>query len=174
MADVAVVDVETTGLDPVLHVVWEWAIIVGDDEHSGQVRLTPDQLGMAQPAALEVSGFLRRYRYRYGTAPGPTATAAEIARLTEGRTLVGAQPHFDASFLTALLQEQPWKHRLMCVESMAAAVLGFPEPRSLSDTATALGIELAGMERHTALADARLAKQVYEQVLAREPVGASS
>jgi hypothetical protein len=165
---IAFCDVETTGLDPARHVLWEWAVIVDGDEHHGQVRLTYPQRAAAVPVALEVGRF--HDRYDAGTAGDPAEVAGVLAGLLDGVTLCGAQVHFDAAFLAWLLRrcglEPSWHHRLLDVESMAAGACGWAAPRSLSDTAAALGVAVDESMRHTALGDARTARAVHAHLLA--------
>jgi len=168
MSNLVFLDVETTGLDPRVHRVWEWAVIVDGIAYTAQVELPVGHIeGVADPESLAIGGFHDRYGTRVHTA---RTAAADIARLTDGRTLCGAQTHFDARFLGDLLLEQGitpgWHHRVYDVESAAMAVFGWPEPRSLSDTARALRIDLDGYERHTAADDARLAAEVHDRLQA--------
>lgn len=162
---IAVVDCETTGLDPATHDVWEIAAIVDDVEHTWAVR--PD-LTNADPNALRVNRYYQRTTHpawRWTAAP---IAAAEIARLTAGRHLAGACPWFDASFLDRFLrnhgQAPAWAHRHVCVENLAAGHLRQAVPVSLRRTAEALGIPVPEDAHHSALGDARVAKAVYDAI----------
>jgi DNA polymerase-3 subunit epsilon len=154
------IDCETSGLDPSRHEVWEIAAVEEDGtEHIWRVE--PD-LTFAEPGALRINGYYDR------TAAivewdQPEDVAGAIAYLTADKILAGAVPSFDAGFLELFLRANgycpAWSHRLLCVETYAAGRLG-ALPVSLSDTARALGIPIPD-GRHSALVDARLARDVY-------------
>lgn len=199
MSRLVFVDVETTGLDPERHDIWEVALVVRDDDHDNQVHrayLRPD-LADADPGALRVSRFYDVEAAIEEAAPDlaelvarheqpvadwwcdPPTTAKTISRLTAGAHLVGASPAFDARFLEQLLRDHgrrpAWSHRLIDVEAMAAGALGWPLPRGLATTAEELGLEVDRDLTHGAVYDALLAMRVYDAVLAlTEPAEATS
>jgi hypothetical protein len=90
--------------------------------------------------------------------------AAEIARITAGTVLIGINPSFDADMLTAALRDQgecgAWQHRHQDARVFAAGALtgrGItlgPPPWSTEPIATALRLDLAAYELHTAMGDA--------------------
>lgn len=158
------VDVETTGLDPARHDLWEVAVVEADGtEHVW--TMWPD-LTVAEPAALRINGFYDRTAGDWDE-DDPPAVARAVARLTAGRRLAGACPWFDAAFLDVFLRRYgyapAWSHRHLCVETYAAGALR-ADPVSLSDTAAALGLTLPD-GRHSALVDARLTRDVHQAVL---------
>ena len=186
------VDIETTGLDPHRHDVWEIAAIVRDPgqldvEHCWMIR--PD-LVASDPAALRIS----RY-YQRTAGPGLHATgdaivtagpdeglppqelhttdariAAELAKILDGATLAGACPQFDAGFLGLWLRQRDeapaWRHRLLDVESLAAgARRESGHLRGLAALAETWGVACPEELRHTALADAQMARDLYDAVI---------
>jgi DNA polymerase III epsilon subunit-like protein len=183
------VDVESTGLDPRRHDVWEIAIIrrtheMPDEEHVFQ--LTPEtDPEWADEEALKISRFAERFLIpsdaQYDAVRVEDGKPTERMRQTEvwmevqdllrGAHMVGAVPSFDAAMLTAMLQrvafKTTWHHRLICVETMAATVLGWPVPQGLGKSAEALGLNVDSDTAHTALGDARLALAVYDAVQGR-------
>ncbi|GAA3956989.1 hypothetical protein GCM10023085_44430 [Actinomadura viridis] len=194
LADVrlAFTDCETTGLRPDLgHGIWELAVIIRhpadgwDEEHVWQIR--PD-LKTADAKALEINDFHRRFLvpdgaealwFPYDRREPVTQTAREAATqiqgLLEDRYLVGAVPAFDTAMITRLLLshrlEPRWKHRLVCVENLVAGAVGQPVPQGLWKAAVAVGVPVDPAVRHTALGDARLARDVYDAVLGHETHG---
>lgn len=139
MTVLAFVDVETTGLDPDVHQVWEIALAL-DDGPIHSTMVTHD-LDHADDAALTVS----RYHERGGAAfvgnprpPRPSRfTRSETFEQTvydtlDGATLVGANPAFDAAFLRARWGSAPWHYRLLDVEAYAMGALGYDHPQSLT------------------------------------------
>ncbi|MGH9073957.1 MAG: exonuclease domain-containing protein, partial [Acidimicrobiales bacterium] len=155
------VDTETTGLDPRWHQVWEVAAIVERTEHVWQL---PVDLSRADPRALDVGRF--HQRRAAGHLTPQRSFAADFARLTWGSHLVGASVSFDAERLARLLWANGacpgWHHRLIDVECYAAGHLGLAVPLGLVATADRLGIDRTTHEAHTALGDARLARDVYQ------------
>lgn len=154
------IDTETTGLDPAIHEVWEvaWA---AQDGPITCLRL-PHDLRTADPAALEINGYHRRpSEYRTG-APNQITELTLKAALA-GATLVGANPAFDAAFLSARWRARPWHHRLIDVEALALQEFGWERPRGLRDVADALralGFSIAEPD-HTATGDVTVTRECY-------------
>ena len=128
-------DTETTGLDPHRHQIWEIAYAVND----GPIRaaVVPHSLVSADPDALEIGQYERRSTVS-ATAPNPHLFEDEMLSALDGRTLVGANPAFDAAFLRARWGVTPWYHRLLDVEAYAMPHFGWVKPRGLKDVADGL------------------------------------
>lgn len=185
----AFVDTETTGLRPDTHMIWELAIIKRlpdgpDIETVFQIR--PD-LVMADEEALEIG----RFHDRFKVPPGQRAAVIEgdnvlplevstlryeVDRLLRGTVLVGSNTAFDASFLFAMLRDQPWHYRVVNALELAAGSLlargeDVPMPWSSADISRRVGVEPPGRDAaHTALADARWARDVFDAVRATNAV----
>jgi DNA polymerase III epsilon subunit-like protein len=161
------VDTETTSLRHDRR-VWEVAIIreappvrqLGWHSCIGDVDLS-----MADARSLDIGRFYERHN-------SYALPEREIAQMvwadTEGKTLVGANPAFDAEGLAAMLRrhglEPAWHHRLIDVESMALPLLGLGDdgrPRGLQALAVKLGIERHAHDAHTAWGDAELTRRVF-------------
>jgi DNA polymerase III epsilon subunit-like protein len=186
------VDDETTGLDPLRNDVWEIAAIVRetgipDVEHCWMV--CPD-LRTADPNALRINRYYQRTAGRRLTTTGnaiitagpdeglpageylTTASqiAAELARLLDGATLAGACPAFDAAFLSVWLRQHgqapAWRHRLLDVEALAAgARRESGHLRGLRDLAASWDVQCRAEDVHTALGDARMARDLYDAIM---------
>lgn len=136
------IDIETTGLDPQIHDVWEIALILDDDEGSPtSYRWTfqPD-FQLADPTALRMNRLyeradelpiapdLARFWLDGHELDVPTTKQAmwHIAELTAGRHLVGANPAFDALRVEQLMRTfnvcPAWHYHLVDVEVL---MLGF-------------------------------------------------
>lgn len=126
MTTIAFLDLETTGLDPQRHDIWEIGLILrqdGNPETDTEYRwlIWPD-LSTADPTSLRVGGFYERTTSVLPMKPGeahnlqwapeefddepnyprfsdPAAVARDLARLLNGAHIVGACPSFDAAFL---------------------------------------------------------------------------
>lgn len=161
-----------------------------DDEYVWHLR--PD-LTQADPMALKVGGFYDRCRVR-GAYPGSgrcvahpepdeadgtlcdaMQIASAVASLLDGAHLIAANPAFDAGHLDALLRKygecltveyhytdigslvRGWAHG-----SFANPVVPFP--LKLADAARLARVDPGDYELHTALGDARLARDIFDAV----------
>lgn len=180
MTKLCFIDTETTGLDPDRHDIWEVGAIIREpngDESAHHWFLNVD-LGTADPFALKVGGYHDRHP---GAGPewraspklisGPYQFAAEFAWLTRGAHLVGNVVSFDEERLRRLLQRSgacpEWHYHLIDVESMIAGKLGIVPPWSSKDLSVAIGVDPLAYEQHTALGDARWARDEYDAVMAQ-------
>lgn len=176
------VDVETTHLDRDLRRAWEVALIVrepfaADVEHCWQIRTEDLDLDRANPASLDIGRFA--HRHHNATAHPEAHVAARMHAETGNRAvLVGAIPSFDEHTLWRMLTRHghipTWHHRICDVEAMARAVLGWPAAAgSLGELAAALGLDVDPGQRHSALYDARTARDVYDLVRSLKPAFAA-
>lgn len=172
-------DIETTGTDPRLHRPWEVALVAEDGtKYLWQLPLSERELSNASPEALKIGGFYERYDLEQaqhairqsallasGAGQSPTEVAWEIARLTDGRILLGCAVHFDATFLGNWMRRQgvqpSWHHRHLDLGSFVAGFKGRPTPLSSRTMQEIVPNE----EEHTALGDALWNWKVYETVV---------
>ena len=187
------VDTETTGLDPDWHEIWEVGAIwqpEGSEDWIERAWQLPVDLGRADTYALKLSGF----HERRGITNTLDGFARDFAEITRGKHLCGAVVSFDEERLRKLLRTHgacpEWHYHLVDVEALVAGFLmgqftaiqevgKNPEadgptveeakqavpPWDSEALSRAVGIEPEEYDRHTALADARWAKAMYEAVL---------
>jgi hypothetical protein len=179
---VAFVDTESLGLDADVHPIWELALILPDgSEHVWQIDVTPRELSLAHPIALEIGRFEERYDPH--VAEAACFVIAEFAEMTEGLHLAGAVVSFDEERLRRLAWKHGvapgWHYHIVDVEALAIGYLagvasvggkgylaGTPRPPWKSDELTAaLGITVPEESKHTALGDARWARAVWTAVM---------
>lgn len=168
---VAFVDSETLGLNPHLHPIWELAIILPDtgDEHIWQVRPTPTEVSAADPIAVRISGFDKRYDDAAALRKGETVD--RFSELLRGRHIVGAVPSFDEERLRLMYlsvhgmhDRFPWHYRLVDVESGMLAKLGVGPGQEPDALAALLGVTVHP-DKHSALGDARWVRAVFEALV---------
>lgn len=138
MSEIVFVDIETTGLDPYHHEIWEVGLIDGDGvEHRW---FLPVDLSRADTVALNIGRFHERHPdgHRAVKSPHwespvsspanalvfpPARFAEDFARLTWGKHLVGAVVSFDEERLRRLLrrnhQAPGWHYHIVDVEALA-------------------------------------------------------
>lgn len=132
--DLVFIDVETTGLDPRVHQVWE----IATARETGPVKVVQvaHTLEGASPEALQIN----RYYERARVIPPLESAAVEtvLRQELEGNYLVASNPIFDSSFLNARWHHKPWHHRKINVADLAMQEFGWDRPQGLAAVALAL------------------------------------
>jgi len=182
------VDIETTSLDPVTGEVWEVGALVRTVvEEPGRTITTdepyhwflkPQHLETATPEALAIGGYYDRHPYgdhfaadglvQLQKVANPYDFARDFERLTRGATLVGANTRFDERFLNDYLRKYHrvpgWHFRMIDVEALTQGYMGLERPTGLAKCANLLEIPNEYLA-HTALDDAKLARDIYDAVV---------
>lgn len=196
-------DTETTGLDPFMHDAWEFALIVRRDGHDTEYefRLQPD-LTNADPKALEINRYHERTRAAGWTWDDPHYAAVNMYRLLNGAVLIGSNPAFDADMLRNLFARyydvaKPWHYRTIDVTTFAAGALygragewtrkdcdaawyskvanAIGWPWKSYDVSRHVEVEPPAKDvAHTALGDARWARDVWDAVTVPDAFFAAS
>ncbi|MEU4170989.1 hypothetical protein AB0F46_29430 [Streptomyces sp. NPDC026665] len=188
---IAFIDTETTHLSAEIGEAWEVAVILREDgdpftdtEYAWQIR--PD-LTTADPEALSIGRYEERFAVRdgaeaaftgYGAVDPVPMSRAEvveaIVRVLRGAVLVGSNPAFDERFLRKLvgLGGAQWHYRPYDIVQLAAVKLGVqaagPLPWRTHVLSRAVGVEPPAKNvAHTALGDARWARDVHDAVMVK-------
>lgn len=154
-------DTETTGLNPTVHQVWEIAYALDDEPI--QKGYVPHTLVNADAKALEIGGYDERIPDLIAGGP---LDEYRLQSILIGRTLVAANPHFDASFLNERWRtwgKAPWKYRMLDIEAYAAGVLGWDLPKGLAGICEALGVTPGD---HTAAGDVHALRKCHRALRA--------
>lgn len=130
-------------------------------------------LGEADPASLRIGRFYGRHpqALRPGTAicPSERQVMREVETYLRGSVVVGAVPWFDTELLGNRMRwhdtAPSWHYHLIDVESLAAGALGLPQPWDFDAILTTFGLAYAEDARHTAIGDARMARDLYDAVM---------
>lgn len=178
---ISFVDVETTGLDPDLHQIWEVAITRVD--HQGRDEsmswFLPVDLSRADPVSLDIGQFYSRHPSQPDSHPkvgadGRTTSsldrfAAQFARLTRNTHLAGMVVSFDEERLRKLLRANgqcpAWHYHIVDIEAMCAGRLGWNPPWDSTNLSKAMGVNPEDYERHTAAGDVAWGIDLYNAVM---------
>jgi DNA polymerase III epsilon subunit-like protein len=189
MSKLVFIDTETTSLRHDRR-AWEIGLIVRgvghplDAEHHWFIDPADLDLGNADVMSLKIGKFYDRHPHGKGAVGGFDSEAAALKRvesLTRGAHLVGAVPNFDADVLSARMRANgicpSWHYHLIDVEALMVGYLaakgqwpgpGVNEldalPWKSDDLAAAVGVLIREGDRHTALGDARWARDIYDAV----------
>ncbi|RCH70524.1 3'-5' exonuclease [Streptomyces sp. SDr-06] len=189
----AFIDTETTGLDPFLHDPWEIAVILRVDGHDAEhvYRILPD-ITEADPEALKINRYFERVQAGGWQWDDPKTAVHRLYALLNGAVVIGSNPAFDAEMLAHLFglyyeQPRPWHYRTIDVATLAVGSLygraaewtrkdcdadwyrkvneAVGWPWKSYDASRHVEVEPpAAGSAHTALGDARWARDVYDAV----------
>lgn len=163
--------------------------VVGDAEYRWFIDLTDLDLGNADLHSLRIGGFHERHPQAARAAGLDPATAGSPdsedldqepygeavvlrdleATFLRGVTIVGAVPWFDTDVLGQRMRANglcpSWHYHLVDVETLAAGALGAAPPWNFDALLKAYGLAYNEADRHTALGDARMVRDLYDAVL---------
>jgi len=96
------VDVETTGLDPQVQEIIEFAAVRDDTGESFETKIKPSRIETASEYALKLNGYNEE---DWANAPTMAEILPHIVEFLEGVVIAGQNPRFDASFINAASKE---------------------------------------------------------------------
>lgn len=170
----AVIDLETTGLNPHQHEIIEIGLVLTQSpafkiEQECEWKVRPERLKSADPKALEIAGYDPKL---WQKAVSLQEAMQELSEMTENAIMVAHNISFDWNFLQeAFLQtgvpDKMHYHRLDLL-SMAYARLfctGQVQRYNLESLAAYFGVPLDRTHRHGALEDARATYEIFVKLL---------
>ncbi len=184
MTRICFIDLETTSLRPDRR-AWEIGVIVRDEdeddaEYCWFVDIDDLDLGNADPASLRIGRFYDRHPemlkpVQLGDDWAGEETALRwVEDLTRGAVIVGVNPGFDTETLAVRMRERgicpSWNYRLVDARTLAAGALRMPPPWDVDAILSAFGVSCPEELRHTAMGDAKLARDLFDAVLAEPPL----
>jgi hypothetical protein len=178
-------DTETTSLRHDRR-AWDVALIVRESNEDGTVTDTEHQwfvdcedldLGNADLKSLEIGGFYERHpmlksgtHISYVGVDLEERVMAEVERHTRGAVIVGAVPNFDTEVLGNQMRDHgicpSWHYHLVDVEALAAGRFKLPPKWSFDEVLNLYGLRYDEADRHTAIGDARMVRDVYDAIMA--------
>jgi len=173
-------DTETTSLRHDRR-AWEIGLIRRDEdgkevEHSWFVDVEDLDLGNADLMSLKIGRYFERHpQARTDREAGFHETEEEadvlsdVEVITRGATIVGAVPWFDTEVLGQRMRANgicpSWHYHLVDVETLAAGALKMAPPWDFDKLLGEFGLTYDEADRHTALGDARMVRDLYDAVL---------
>lgn len=164
MNRLVVLDIETTGLNPDVHEVWEiaWSLDFGPI----QSMIVPHALYRAESKALEVNGYNERGIGNHLVPVDWVSREEDLRRDLYDATILGANPAFDTAFLRRRWKGYDgWHHRLFDIESYAAGVLNRNRPMGFRELHAELirrGFADLPQPDHTAVGDVEATMAAYD------------
>ncbi|MBR6458798.1 MAG: 3'-5' exonuclease [Actinomycetaceae bacterium] len=170
MTGFAVVDCETTGLDPITDRIIECAIILLDEQGVEEGAWS----SLVNPRIPVRASFVHGlYDGDVAAAPFFEDIAEQVAALLDGRAFVAHNANFDAGFLETSLRRAGIDFSIPAAQrvcTMELSKIYLPEGRhSLQAAAERAGIEQH--PEHRALADAHIAAELLRYYLRAEADG---
>lgn len=185
MPNLVFLDTETTSLRPDRR-AWEIATILRkpgepDVEQSWFVEEADLDLGNADLMSLKIGRYFDRHpEARAGKDTMPHAATRweagvlpEVEAITRGAIIVGAVPNFDTEVLGRRMRKNglcpSWHYHLVDVETLAAGDKKLSPPWGFDGILAAYGLVYDEADRHTALGDARMVRDLYDAILGGKP-----
>lgn len=177
MTRIVFIDTETTSLRPDRR-VWEVGMVLRiDGQAEEEKRRFVDRrdldLANADLFSLKIGGYYDRHPGVHDLASREVEREVdvldEVEQWTRGAILVGAVPNFDADVLGIRMREHgilpSWHYHLVDVETLAAGALKLAPPWDFDAVLERYGLTYDEADRHTALGDAKMARDLYDAIL---------
>lgn len=168
--NIAFLDIETTGLNPLEHEILEVGIILRPeypDKPEEKIHFSlPIDLTKASEKALEVNGFIERRAALKEIERAPGVAKALLYDRLRDALIVGNNVQFDLRFIEQFLGLAPWFYTPLDLKVYAAGRCGLKLPASTKFLEELAGTKV-GKDAHSALVDAKWNVRVYDALVAR-------
>ena len=145
-----------------------------DIEYSWFIEAEHLDLGNADLKSLHIGRYFERHpsavageRYRGGDPE--EWVLWQVEQLTRGAYIVGAVPSFDVDVLGQRMRANgicpSWHYHIIDVETLAAGAMKIGPKWDFDMILGAYGLTYAEADRHTALGDARMVRDLYDAVM---------
>ena len=166
--NIAFLDIETTGLDPLKHEIMEVAVILRKDSPIEAEQYLHFSLPIsemrADPKALEINGYRERYSDLKAIERTRGKGRSVLYDMLKDALVVGNNVQFDLRFIEQLLGMSPWYYAPLDLKAYAAGMCGLARPASTAFLEELAGTKV-GKDAHTALADAEWNVRVYDALV---------
>ncbi len=161
----AIIDIETTGGNARFEKITEIAIFIHDGEkvvHEYSTLINPGKY--LPPFITQLTGITNEM---LADAPSFFEVAKEIVQLTEGKTIVAHNAHFDYGFIREEFKSLGYNYNrsLLCTVKLARKLIPGFRSYSLGTLCQQLGI--ANEARHRAAGDALATAKLFDLLLAK-------
>jgi DNA polymerase-3 subunit epsilon len=163
----AIIDVETTGINPKTDRLTEIAIVVFDGEKI--VKEFSSLINPEQKISYRITQITGINNQMVASAPKFYEIAKEIVELTENCTFVGHNVAFDYRFIRAEFENFGYNYERKTLDTIKLARKFIPGLRSysLGNLCADIGIEIKN--RHRALGDALATAELFKRIYQFEP-----
>jgi DNA polymerase III epsilon subunit-like protein len=173
--NIAFLDIETTGLDPLKNEILEAAAVVRDDGSwlTGETVIhfsLPITPARADDRALEVNKYEERKEALEAAQITHGEAKSRLYDALKGALVVGNNVQFDLRFIEQLLRCAPWYYSPLDLKAYVAGRCGMRKPANTATIADVAGVPIDKHGQHTALADAKWNMRVYDALMGRWPV----
>lgn len=162
----AFLDIETTGLDPVVHDALEVAYILEPEGEIVNVSL-PFVQENADPKALEINGWGKR---PFAPFMPPKGFALKLQHDLKDRIIIGNNVQFDMGFLREFLRKQgvggpTWYYNVVDIKAIAGGACGKLPPWDTAELCELIGTDPPDATVvHTALGDTVWNRDFYRAI----------
>lgn len=181
--NISFIDIETLGLDPMIHVPWSVTVLKGINFVAGEgfsdqlketwtIKVPPKLLAMADSEALRINSFYDLYDEE--SAVDADVVSESIVGTTAGTIVAGINPMFDIVRLDKMIRDNQfapaWYYEPIDVKGVAVGTLvgrkrvptdQYDPPWSTTEVAVMMGLDLGKYDRHTSWGDAQLARDLW-------------
>ncbi len=177
--NLAFVDVETTGLDPLRHELIELAVVLARqiptsgrgptvevlEEHEWKIK--PEHIDLADPESLQINGYMAG---KWIFAADLPKVMEAFGKITKSASLVAHNVSFDQGFIDQAFKKSGVKnemhyHKIDTLSLAFGKLYHDPRAEKFSLRSLCEHFGIPNPNAHTALSDARAAFELYKKLV---------